>query len=438
MHTPHDLSSSPEVLHAAPPAGDDLCLLVHVESSHAVVEHGGHDRYMEEVVESPGEVVEVLLSERTLLLPRGDRVVVVEGCLELRRGDSHLCRQLSARSDSLHQSPPAVVFAVPLDLLRGLPVQNQTVGPSLVLPHAPSHVVTVAELVSEPVALVVQEHPPHTSEGLCGEELDLRVGFLQVHKPSRVHLDLLHVNNPCACALCHLDAVPCAVLPVGGGKVQQVRTVNAEEGVRGEVRSVPSCCDHDDSLLRERLALSVGVLDPCDGPTAVCGQSVDFGLRDHPGPIRGRLRDGLQLLHQGVRDGHPWKPLLSSVGPLERVTSQTRDEGEVQRECRLEPLNGGTRVVGKCLDELRTAEVPGGLCRVGVEGFRGVLDSLLYLGLSERSVDSARGLRRVPSHERTLVNHHHSPPLFEDRVRSRQPCKSSTHNDHLIETHLDR
>lgn len=65
------------------------------------------------------------LSER-VLLRADDGVVVVESLLQLRRRETHLlCESLTA-VELLHQTTADVVFAVPLDLLRRLSVENES------------------------------------------------------------------------------------------------------------------------------------------------------------------------------------------------------------------------------------------------------------------------------------------------------------------------
>mmetsp|Transcript_12216 Transcript_12216/g.23655 ORF Transcript_12216/g.23655 Transcript_12216/m.23655 type:complete len:521 (-) Transcript_12216:387-1949(-) len=359
VHTPHHLSCCPQVGHRGRCSGEHTGVLIHVEPSHGVVEDGGDDGDVEEIVHLPGKVGEELFPERTLLLTRGDGVVVLEGRLDLLRRDAHLGCQLPSRPHTLHQTPTAVVLAVPLNLLRGFPVQNQTIGTPLILPHSSSHVVSVTELISESVPLVVQQHPPHTPEGLCCEEFDFRVGFLQIDQTGRVDLNLLHVHCTRTDGSGHLDTVSGAVLSVGGGQMEQVGTVDTQKGVGGKVSGITAGGDHDQSRLRESLALSVGILDATHSARGVGEKAVDLCLGNDAGTVRGGLGNVFELLHQGVCDGHPWEPLLSAMGALEGVASETGDEGQVQVEGGLQPFDCGPRVVGECLDERGASQLTG-------------------------------------------------------------------------------
>ena len=68
-----------------------------------------------------------LLAEGVLLRPCDD-VVVVEGLLEDFRLDAHLLCEGLAALETLHQPTTAVVLAVPLDLLGGRTVEDETDG----------------------------------------------------------------------------------------------------------------------------------------------------------------------------------------------------------------------------------------------------------------------------------------------------------------------
>ena len=65
-------------------------------------------------------------------------------------------------------------LAVPLDLLRGGRVEEESVRVLVALLHALAHVVASAELVAHAVALVVEDEAAASAEGLGGEEENLR------------------------------------------------------------------------------------------------------------------------------------------------------------------------------------------------------------------------------------------------------------------------
>ena len=68
-----------------------------------------------------------LLAEGVLLRPCDD-VVVVEGLLEDRSRNAHVLGKCLTALVALHQATANVVLAVPLDLSRGLTVENETDG----------------------------------------------------------------------------------------------------------------------------------------------------------------------------------------------------------------------------------------------------------------------------------------------------------------------
>ena len=68
-----------------------------------------------------------LLAEGVLLC-LDDSVIVVKGLLQLRHGDTDRLCKLLAVFETLHETTADVVLAVPLDLLRGLIIQNKANG----------------------------------------------------------------------------------------------------------------------------------------------------------------------------------------------------------------------------------------------------------------------------------------------------------------------
>lgn len=63
---------------------------------------------------------------------------------------------------------------MPLNLLRGGSVEEESVRVLVALLHRLTDVVTSAELVTHTVALVVEDQTTAPAEGLGGEEKDLR------------------------------------------------------------------------------------------------------------------------------------------------------------------------------------------------------------------------------------------------------------------------
>jgi len=81
------------------------------------------------------------------------------------------------------------------------------------------------------------------------------------------------------------------------------------------------------------------------------------------------------------------------------VTTQTGDESEVEVEDILQPLNGGSGLVGKDLDQVGAGLVPSRLEGVLVELLDAVLDAELGLGASECTVNAGSGLGGVTTEE---------------------------------------
>jgi hypothetical protein len=74
------------------------------------------------------------------------------------------------------------------------------------------------------------------------------------------------------------------------------------------------------------------------------------------------------------------------------VTAQSGDQGEIEVEDILQPLNGGGGLVGEDLDQIGTGLVTGRLEGVLVEGLDAVRDAKVDLSASEGSVDTGGGL----------------------------------------------
>jgi hypothetical protein len=85
------------------------------------------------------------------------------------------------------------------------------------------------------------------------------------------------------------------------------------------------------------------------------------------------------------------------------VSSETGDEGEVEVENILQPLDGGGGLVGQDLDQVRTGLVTGRLEGIFVELLDTVLDAEIDLGASESTVDTGGGLGRVTTEESLLI-----------------------------------
>jgi hypothetical protein len=74
------------------------------------------------------------------------------------------------------------------------------------------------------------------------------------------------------------------------------------------------------------------------------------------------------------------------------VTAQTGDQGEIEVEDILQPLNGGGGLVGEDLDQVGAGLVTGRLEGVLVESLDAVANAEVGLSASEGSVDAGGGL----------------------------------------------
>jgi hypothetical protein len=81
------------------------------------------------------------------------------------------------------------------------------------------------------------------------------------------------------------------------------------------------------------------------------------------------------------------------------VTAQTGDESEVEVEDVLEPLDGGSRLVGKDLDQVGAGLVTSGLEGIVVELLDTVSDAELGLRAGEGTVNAGGGLGGVTTEE---------------------------------------
>ena len=90
---------------------------------------------------------------------------------------------------------------------------------------------------------------------------------------------------------------------------------------------------------------------------------------------------------------------MTTVSTRLRVTAQTRHEGQVEVEDVLQPLNGGSGLVGEDLDEIGTSLVTSRLHCVIVELLDAVLNLVIDLGTGKGAVDARSGLGRVTAEE---------------------------------------
>lgn len=385
-------------------AVEDLGVLVDLDTAHGEVEDGLHDSDVELVVELEGHVVEEALVPWVLLLAVSDEVVLVEGLLEGCFAAADFSNELGA-GHLLHQAAAGVVAGVEVQDCGSLAVEDETDGPLALLlffPHLAGDVVAVAELVRETLAVSVEEETTFAAEGFGGQELELGVWVLGVNQTSGVDLDLVHVDTVSTDGHQHLLAVTGSVGAVGGGQIEGVGAVLLEERGVTEVSGVTTGSKNDNTI--DGLLLAVdGVGNAGDIVTRLVDGG-DVGLLDDLDTTGLLFGEVFQSLHQGVGDGHTGElGVMATVCAGVSVSSETGDEGEVEVEDILQPLDGGGRLVGQDLDEVGTGLVTGRLEGIVVELLDAVLDAEIGLGAGEGTVDTGGGLGRVTTEESLLV-----------------------------------
>merc|ERR1719401_1785743 len=300
------------------PGAEALCIGINLHAAHAIVDNWRHNGHMKTIAGLERKIVEKLLAPlvprlaaavrlvRTvlgiLLLLSRDIVVVLEGGLDVCEGYAILLRKFAHVVVRLHDAAALVVLTMPSDFSGGLAVEAKEKArgvakrQALVLPHHASDVIPATELIAETLPLHIQEHAPNAAERLGSQELHLGIRLLGMHKTRGVHLHPLKVHALTAHRHRHLEAIPGTMVAVGSGEVGEVRTVLAEEGVRGEVGAETACGDDYGSHLLESLPSTVGALDTTNAAVSIGEKLVYLRLQQDPRLVR-FLSDLLELLH---------------------------------------------------------------------------------------------------------------------------------------------
>lgn len=150
---------------------------------------------------------------------------------------------------------------MPFDLFARLAVENEADRQLVVLPNATGDcegehyvselqatvglserrtIVTVTQLVSEAVALFVEEKAADAAQRLRSEELDLGIRLVRVDETSRVDLDFVEIDTVRANLEGHLGTVTLTVLAVRRRQVEEIRAVLGEQAIFREIRSKAS------------------------------------------------------------------------------------------------------------------------------------------------------------------------------------------------------
>lgn len=393
VDTTSQLTASVQTVEGLLLAVQDLGVLVDLDTTHGEVENGLHESDVEFIVKGEGQVVEELLVPGILLLAIGNEVVLIKGLLEGSLAAANLGNELLA-GHLLHKTTARVVAGVEVQHLGGLAVQHQADGPLallLLLPHLAGHVVTVAQLVGEALAVRVEQETTLTTEGLGSEELELGSGVLGVDQTSGVDLDLVHVDAVGTNLHEHLLTVTGGVGAVGGGQTVGIGTVLLQEGGVAEVSGVTTGGQNDDTV--GRLGLTVESVGNTGHVVTGLVDSGNVGLLDDLNTGGLGLGDLLEALHESVGDGHTGElGIVATVGAGVGVATQPGDQSEVEVEDILQPLDSGGGLVGEDLDEFRAGLVTSRLEGILVEGLDAVGNAEVDLGASEGTVDAGGGL----------------------------------------------
>lgn len=423
VDTTSQLTAGVETLERLVVSVEDLRVLVDLNTTHGEVQDGLHQGDVELVVDVEGQVVEETLAPGVLLLAFRNSVVVAESLLELLRTAANLLGQLLA-SHLPHQATASVVTGVEVQDVGGLAVEDETDRPLvllLLLPHLGRDVVTVTQLIGETLTVAVEQETTLTTQGLRGQELELGLRVLGVDETGRVDLDLVHIDAVGADFHQHLLAVTGGVGTVGTRQTKRIGTVVLEKGLVAKVGSVTTGGE-DHNTINGR-ALAVRFVGDAANEVPFLVHVGDAGPLHDLNAVGLAFAELLQPLHQGVGDGHSGE--LGIVAPMRpglRVTTamvsdctvsmrcgwggwrqpnlpETRNQGEVEVEDILQPLDGGRGLVGENLDELGTGLVSGGFESVVVESLDAVGNTEVGLGARQGAVNPGSGLGRVATKE---------------------------------------
>jgi hypothetical protein len=233
---------------------------------------------------------------------------------------------------------------------------------------------------------------------LSGQELGLSIRILRVNQTSRVNLDLVHIDSISTKLHHHLLTVTSSVGAVGGRQVIYVGAMLLEERIFGEIGSITTGSQDDGAVLGVRLALEL-VVDASNNITLV----VDVGhlcFLDDLNPMGLLLGKLLQSLHQRICDSHAGElGIVTTVGSGLRMATKAGYESEIKVEDVLQPLDGGSGLVGEDLDQVWSGLVTGRFHGIVVELLHAVADLRIDLGASESAVDTGGSFSGIATEE---------------------------------------
>merc|ERR1719387_1744965 len=74
-----------------------------------------------------------------------------------------------------------------------------------------------------PLAVSIKHEATNTTQGLCSQELDLRIWLIRLHEACWMHLDPFQINRLGTDRLTHLNTISGAVLTIRGWQVHEIR-----------------------------------------------------------------------------------------------------------------------------------------------------------------------------------------------------------------------
>jgi hypothetical protein len=283
MDSTHNLTSSEETGDGLAVGVENTRLGVHTKTTHSVVDNGSHESNVVVVVHDELLAVVEEFTTEGILLRGSNLAVVLEGLVKGGRRAANVLGEVLTSLEVLHETTASVVLAVPFDGRGSSTVEDKAEG-ALVLHHLLRDIVTTAELVAETVAITIEKDGASTAESLSSKELDLGIRLVGVDETSGVDLNGSHVLHVGTNGDSHLDTITSAVLTVGGGEVTNIRAVLHEEGVRGEVSTIATRGDDNNTLLLEGLAV-LGVHNTVNSTVGVGEKTGSTSLREHTGAV---------------------------------------------------------------------------------------------------------------------------------------------------------
>jgi len=213
---------------------------------------------------------------------------------------------------------------MPLDLLGGRAIENETNRILLVLPNLTSDVITMLKFIDKTLASVVKEESTDTTEGLSGQELDFGVRLVGVDETSRVYLDLLEIDGAGTNAHGKLLSVAGTMFTVRGRKVPELGAVSLEERVLCEIGSITTSSKDDGSISGLSLAVA-DVFNTSNSARLVLEDLGDMGFLQDLHAFR--IADGkiLETLHLSVGDNHSRELGITTMGTGLAVATETGD-----------------------------------------------------------------------------------------------------------------